>query len=100
MKFFWRIAYALLFGYAIWGGYGSLSPQRTSHTNPDWVFVSITFVLMILFPLGAMFYARSRGVSTFRRPSFDRFPLGWWTDTLQPLRVTLVLAASNVLGCL
>ena len=79
-------------------GYGSLSPQSTADTNADWIFVSITFVLTILFPLGAMGFSRLRGVETFRKPSLDRQPLGWWSDTLQPLRVSWVCMALIALG--
>jgi hypothetical protein len=72
--------------------------MSTASTNADWVFVAITFVATSLFPLGAMAYSRSRGVETFRKPTLDRPPLGWWTDTLQPIRVTLGCMASYWLG--
>ena len=75
-----------------------LAPERTLHTNADWIFVSLGFVGMSLFPLGAMAYSRSTGVETFRRPSFDRWPLGWWNDTLQPIRVSLVYSALSLIG--
>lgn len=75
------------------GGYGSIAPERAAGTNADWIFVTITFISTGLFPLGAMAYSCRRGVEIFRRPSLDRQPLGWWRDTLQPLRVTLVFMA-------
>jgi len=83
---------------ALIGGYRGLSPDRTVHTNADWVFVIVCFVLTSLFPLGAMTYSRWIGVETFRRPSLDRSPLGWWRDTLQPLRVSVVFVALTFIG--
>jgi hypothetical protein len=100
MKYFWRICYSIFFVLMIWEGYGSLSPQRTAGSNADWYFVLASFVGTILFPLGAMFFARSRGVKIFYKPSFDRHPLGWWNDTLQPIRISLIFSVCQVLGCL
>jgi hypothetical protein len=80
------------------GGYGSLAPEDTANTNADWIFVTITFVTTSLFPLGVIAYSRRRGIETFRRPSLTRQPLGWWSDTLQPLRVSLVSTALYCLG--
>jgi hypothetical protein len=70
------------------GGYSSLSPEQTAQTNADWIFVTIAFVGTSLFPLGATAYSRSRGIEIFRKPSLDRAPHDWWTDTLQPIRVS------------
>ena len=95
---FWRMFYTVGAGYTVFGGYGSLAPERTAHTNADWVFVILSFVILCVFPLGAMAYSRKIGVESFRRPSFDRWPLGWWNDTLQPLRVTLVGTALTFVG--
>jgi len=89
----WRFIYLIGAVACVIGGYVSLSPERTANTNADWIFVAITFVLTGLFPLGAMAYSRSRGVETFRKPSLDRAPHGWWTDTLQPIRVSWVCMA-------
>ena len=80
------------------GGYGSLAPAQTAGTNADWIFITITLVSTSLFPLGAMAFSRLRGVETFRRPSLVRHPLGWWSDTLQPLRVTLASMACYLVG--
>jgi hypothetical protein len=80
------------------GGYRSLAPERVAGTNADWIFVTITLITTFLFPFGAMAYSRSRGVDTFRRPSWIRQPLGWWSDTLQSLRVTIVCMALYLVG--
>ena len=96
----WAAIYIIGAALALWGGYQSLSPEETAQTNSDWIFVSITFVLTCLFPLGAMAYSRGIGVHEFRRPSLDRHPFSWWRDTLQPLRISVVSAALYFLGAL
>ncbi|PYL09990.1 MAG: hypothetical protein DME33_02330 [Verrucomicrobia bacterium] len=94
----WLAIYLTSAVLTVWRGYKSLSPEKTAHTNSDWIFVSITFVLACLFPLGAVAYSRLVGVDHFRRPSLDRHPFGWWRDTLQPLRVTVIGTALYFLG--
>jgi len=98
MRRLWMFTYATGAIFAVVAGYQGLAPARTANTNADWIFVGICFLLMCLFPLGAMAFSRLNGVETFRRPSLDRQPLGWWRDTLQPLRVSLVVAALFCLG--
>jgi hypothetical protein len=71
-------------------GYRSLDAARTAQMSTDWTFIAIAFVGTCFFPLVAMAYSRRIGVESFRRPSLDRGPIGWWRDTLQPLRVSLV----------
>jgi hypothetical protein len=94
----WKIIYLAGAVLCICAGYDSLKPERTAETNADWIFVAITFVSGSLFPLGAMAYAGLRGIKIFRRPSLSRQPFGWWTDTLQPLRVSLASMAFICLG--
>ncbi len=98
MRKIWPFIYLAGAIFCVIGGFSSLSPERTAQTNADWIFVSITFVTCSLFPLGAMAYSRRRGVETFRKPSLDRHPLGWGSDTLQPLRVSWVCMALFWLG--
>ena len=98
MRKIWTFIYLAGAILCVIGGYGSLAPARTAETNADWIFVTITFVTTSLFPLGAMFYSRRRGVETFRKPSLDRPPHGWWSDTLQPIRVSWAAMASYWLG--
>jgi hypothetical protein len=90
MRRFWPPIYCVGAALSVVGGYQSLASDKTTNTNAEWIFVTICFVLMCLLPLGAMAYSRRIGVETFRRPSLDRQPFGWWRDTLQPLRVSLV----------
>jgi hypothetical protein len=98
MRHLWPIIYYTLFVLTAIGGYESLTPKETAHTNSDWIFVSITFVMTCLFPLGAMSYSRAIGVQEFRRPTLDRHPFGWWRDTLQPLRMCVIGAALYFIG--
>jgi len=80
------------------GGYNSLTPERTAKTNADWIFVTLSFVMMCLFPLAALAYSRRIGIDSFRLPSLDRQPLGWWRDPLQPLRISLVSIGLTFVG--
>jgi hypothetical protein len=98
MRYLWMLIYAIGAVFGVVSGYQSLAPTRTAHTNADWNFVVICFVIMCLFPLAAIAYSRLMGVETFRRPSLDRQPLGWWRDTLQPLRVSLVGTGLFLIG--
>lgn len=98
MRKIWPLLYLAGAIFCVIGGYRSLSPETTVRTNSDWIFVTITFFLTGLFPLGAMAYSRLRGVETFRKPSLDRPPHGWWADTLQPIRVSWVSMALFWLG--
>jgi hypothetical protein len=98
MRHLWQCVYVVGAPLVLVGGYRSLSPAETAHTNADWLFVSITFLLTCVFPLGALAYSRGIGVQEFRRPTLDRQPLGWWRDPLQPLRVSVVSAGLYFLG--
>jgi hypothetical protein len=80
------------------GTSNSLSPQRTAHTNVDWIFIGLSFGGGVLFPMLAMRYSLSRGIEAFHRPSLKRAPHGWWTDTLQPIRITWICLALTVVG--
>jgi len=99
MRKAWKFIYLAGAVLCIFGGYNSLSPARTAGTNADWVFVTIAFVATSIFPLAAMAYSRRRWkVEVYRRPSLDRHPIGWWRDTLQPIRVSLVAMALYWIG--
>ena len=95
---FWVGIYVVLALFALWSGYDSLAPERTAHTNSDWVFLGSVFAVTCVFPIGMMAYSRRIGVRQFRRPSLDRHPFSWWYDTLQPLRVVSVGTALTFVG--
>jgi hypothetical protein len=95
----WPVIYAVLIPFAVYSGFRGLRPEATAGTNPDWIFASITFVLLSLFPLGAAAYGfRYSKKEAMQRPSWDRHPLGWWTDTLQRLRFCLIYTSLMALG--
>ncbi|HEY2082656.1 MAG TPA: hypothetical protein VGI88_07700 [Verrucomicrobiae bacterium] len=99
MRKVWPFIYLIGAAFSFIGGYRSLAQERTVQTNADWILVTITFIMMCLFPLGAMAYSRRRWrVEVFRRPSLDRHPIGWWRDTLQPIRVSWVSMGLFCLG--
>lgn len=91
--------YALLIPLAIFSGYRELRPEATARTNADWIFVTVTFVGCSIFPLGAVAYGfKYSNKKTMQRPTWDRHPIGWWTDTLQPLRFSLIYMTLFALG--
>ena len=95
---FWTIVNLLLIASAGYGGFEAIRPENHSNTNADWTFVVISFVATTIFPSGAMLYSRSRGVTEWKRPSLDRNPFRWWTDPLQSLRISILLACAYVFG--
>jgi hypothetical protein len=98
MRRFWTIVNVAVVASALYGGFNIVQPQHRLSTNVDWTFVVISFVVMAIFPWGAMIYSRSTGVTEWKRPSFDRNPLRWWTDPLQPLRISVCGACAYALG--
>jgi hypothetical protein len=101
MKKIWPVIYIVLVPVTLISGYRELSPEATAGTNADWLFITITFVAMLFFPLGAVAYGfKYSRKEKMRRPTWDRHPIGWWTDTLQPLRVSLVSTALMAVGAL
>lgn len=101
MQRFLKIFYGGLFCLCIVSGYREVLPGREQYAGADWPFIVASFVITLFFPSMAMAFSRLRGVKSYRRPTFDRWPFSWWTDTLQPLRVmSLGAAALAVGGCL
>jgi hypothetical protein len=90
MRRIWPIIYLAGAFSAVYTGYSELEPNKTAETNADWIFVTVSFVTMFALPVLSVAFARHRGVEQFRRPSFTRSPLGWWSDTLQTVRLTLI----------
>jgi len=96
MKIIWRLIYVGLLISAPYAGFKSLGPEETAKTNPDWVFIAVTFIGCLIFPLMALGFSRAHGVNEFRKPTFDRNVLRWWTDPLQPLRFCVY---ASILTC-
>ena len=100
MKRIWPGIYLALFVAAFLGGLGVFGKDY-SHTNVDWVCVSVAFFGFFIFPYLAISYARSRTERPLPRASFSRgFLGGWWTDPLQCLRVSILLLSGSVFGSL
>src|SRR6185312_6416403 len=98
MKRIWPFVYLAIFAMSFWGG---TRPFDASHTNIDWIAISIAFVLFGIFPLLAVEHACKRWVQEPPRWSvFRGFKGLWWTDPLQCLFLTTVLMAGHSLGSL
>jgi hypothetical protein len=98
MRRFWIAVNLAVIGSAFYGGFEEAGPDHHLNTNADWIFITLSFILTALFPFGAMYYSRSIGVAEWKRPSFDRNPLRWWTDPLQPLRISILAMCTYTLG--
>jgi len=94
----WTIVNLVLIASAVYGGFEAIQPRHHSNTNVDWTFIAISFVVTSIFPWGAMLHSRSTGVTEWKRPSFNRNPLRWWKDPLQPLRITILGVCAYLLG--
>jgi len=90
MRHIWPVLYFVGLTSAAYSGYCGLQPHNTAKTNADWIFVTVSFVISVAAPTLAVAVARNRGVEVFRRPSLTRQPFGWWSDTLQPIRLVLI----------
>ena len=100
MKRMWPFIYFALLAGAFVGGTGVFSHAH-GHTNVDWVFVTLSFLISLIFPFGAIIHARSRTAGSLVSASFSRgFLGGWWTDPLQWLRLTTLSLCCNFLGSL
>ena len=95
----WKTLYAIFVPLTLYGGYMGLRPEHTADTNADWILVAVAFFMFSLFPLGAVAFGFAYSKKEyFERPSYDRSPFRWWTDTLQPLRITFVYLALDLIG--
>lgn len=95
----WPIIYSVLFAVALVGSHKVTWPDPQTPTNADWIFVSISFFTIWGFcPLAVAFGFAHSKKEFFEKPSWTRQPLRWWSDTLQPIRVSLVFSLATVLG--
>ena len=94
----WRCLHAILILGAIPGGYHGVRWPRGSVTL-GWFPVALGFVIFSIAPLLLVAYGflHSRK-ETIRRPTWDRNCFRWWTDTLQPLRLSVVLCLAQAVG--
>ena len=97
MKRIWPIIYFILAPIIIFSGYDGT--RRNPDSNLDWIALTIIPVVVTLLPIGLFLYGLSySGRSKMPRPSLDRHPFGWWTDTLQPLRCSSIGTALSAVG--
>jgi hypothetical protein len=100
MKSVWPVIYLVGGLYCVYGGFvGPL--QLLSYSDIDWVAITVGFVMTLIMPLGLFAYAAHYSKkATMQQPSFDRHPFGWWTDVLQPLRVSVLGTVLQTFGFL
>ena len=95
----WPIVYSALFIVILVGSHEATWPHPQTPTNADWIFISISFFMLWGFcPLAVAFGFAHSKKEFFEKPSWTRQPLGWWTDPLQPIRISLVSSLAVVLG--
>ncbi len=98
MKYVWLAVNTGFIILAFWTGYGEMAPEKLRGTNPDQFLCLAVLIMIPVFVLGTLWTSRSRCPS-FRRPSWDRNPLRWWTDPLQALFVTTLIMLAWAIGC-
>jgi len=99
MKNIWLFTYVIFAPITVYSGYSEMSPNAVAGTNADWFFIAVTFIGCAIFPAGAvafgLAYSRKEAMPT---PTWDRHPFGWWSDTLQPLRISLIYSVLYAIG--
>lgn len=96
---YWRILNIGCVLLAVWGGYGSLSPERLKNTNPDFILCLIILIIMSLFSIGTVAYSfKACKCEGLRTPSWDRNPFNWWYDPLQSLFMSTWIMSAMALG--
>jgi hypothetical protein len=100
MKRIWPYIYSALFAVAFLSGL-STSGATQGHTNVDWIFVVVSFLIWLFFPSWAVGSARSRTTNRLPLASFLRgFKGGWRVDPLQCQRVTTLSLGGMFFGSL
>jgi hypothetical protein len=97
VKYLWRIVNVVAVVTSPWAGYKALAPEKLSRTNVDPALCLSLSIVMPLFVLGALWFASGQ-CDSFRRPSWDRFPINWWYDPLQALFITTLGALGFAIG--
>jgi hypothetical protein len=95
----WPVIYSVLFVAILVASHEATWPHPQKPTNADWIFISISFFTLWGFCPLAVAYGFNRSRKEFlEKPTWTRHPLGWWTDTLQCIRISLVFSLATVLG--
>src|SRR6266568_3160539 len=99
MKRVWQIVNTLLFISSVYAGWASMSAEALRKTNPDAIFCCVVFVVMLLFPIGAVSYSiLGAKQETLYRPSWSRFSMDRWHDPLQCLFLSSCYSGGLALG--
>jgi hypothetical protein len=100
MKQIWPFIYLLGGSLCFYGGF--IGPRHAQVSeNIDLLAIMGGFVLTLVAPLALFAYGiHFSKKAVMPRPSFDRHCFGWWTDTLQPLRVSVLVSVLKTLGAL
>lgn len=93
----WVMTNAALVALSVYTGWAEMEPRSLSESNPDALLCAVIFFGLPLFVVGALSIAKVR---RFRRPSWNRFPLNWWSDPLQTLFVSTLCALGLFVGSL
>jgi hypothetical protein len=96
----WTILYLILIPLTIYGGYREALSSDFSNSNADWIFITIAFFTSILIAPVAMLFSHIQKGLKLKKPSWNRGPFRFFTDTLQTLRVTVIAIIANSLGAL
>ena len=80
-----------------WAGYRALAPARLARTNVDPELCLSLAIVMPIFVLGILWLASGQ-CDSFRRPSWDRFPINWWYDPLTALLITTLGSFGYAIG--
>jgi hypothetical protein len=100
MRRFWPYLYFSLAAASFICNTG-LTAQNQGKTNVDWIFISLSFLVSLIFPTMAVSYACNRAAGHLPAPSLSRgFVGGWWTDPWQCLLLTVLLTSGWFFGSL
>lgn len=104
----WSSINGTIVGLGLLAGYRWLAPENLKNTNPGPALCGIMILLMPIFCLGTVYYAKLRWdredkkifgrAFRLRRPSWNRNPFHWRGDPLQSLFVSTCYTAGMSAG--
>jgi len=98
MKRYWPFINSWFLLLTLIGGFFGKKYQQGSETL-NWNAIGTAAAMLVTMPTALVAFGLSRsGKTNMARPTWDRHPFGWWTDTLQPLRASTLLMAALALG--
>ncbi len=100
MKRIWPFVYAVCAPLCVYGGFLG-GRHELDASEAGWLAIALGFVMFSITPLGLFGYGILHSKkAAMQRPSFDRHPFGWWSDVLQPLRVSVLASVLKTVGML